>query len=82
MGVLSDERQAFLLQPLAPLRTAATGCEQVLALAEDVAFNPPWPFRVPGQKPAALRLVGDRRPEAAWRFVTPWDCPPWRSAAR
>lgn len=44
-------------------------CREVFALAEEVGYSPYEAFRISGEKPAALRILGIKQPEAAVRMA-------------
>lgn len=46
-----------------------TDHNELFAQAEEVGFSPYQPFRVTGEKPAALRFVGIKQPDAAVRMA-------------
>src|SRR5205085_1019543 len=51
---------------LLPMVAAIPG---VFALAEEVGYSPPESFRIVGEKPAALRIIGTMQPDAAVRIA-------------
>jgi hypothetical protein len=61
---------ADLVTHLEPdLLPAVAECHEVFALAEEVGYSPYEPIRVPREKPAALRILGARQPDAAVRMA-------------
>lgn len=68
--ILSSPRPNFTLvvNRLNPeVLSAVAANPQVFAIAEDVAYGPYGNFCNIGEKPAALRIVGQRQPETAMR---------------
>ena len=51
------------------LLPATAECREVFALAEEVGYSPYEAFRISGEKPAALRILGVKQPEAAVRMA-------------
>jgi hypothetical protein len=49
--------------------SAIAECREVFALAEEVGYSAYEPFRINGEKPAALRILGVKQPEAAVRMA-------------
>ncbi len=51
------------------LLPALAECAEVFALAEEIGFSPYESFRMSGEKPAALRIVGIKQPNASVRMA-------------
>lgn len=49
--------------------SAAAEWPEVFELAEEIGYSPYEPFRITGEKPAALRIVGFKQPDAALRMA-------------
>ena len=48
------------------------GLAEYYAIAEEAAFGPYEPVRITGEKPAALRILGVKQPDAAVRMAISW----------